>query len=137
MERGLDPIVFELDRIHSVEFCEFETTLNLNSLAQLCITIRKLHVSTLISIIIRLKYVVIKIRKNATCTIHHQYSENNMMHFLFNLLSIKGIYMFPALLTHPQDALHKRHLVYYVCVMSVGCTRIGVERGNRRVEKTS
>jgi hypothetical protein len=35
--------------------------------------------------------------------------------------------MFPALLAHPQEAIHKRHLVYYMRVMSVGCTRIGVE----------
>jgi hypothetical protein len=34
--------------------------------------------------------------------------------------------MFRALLAHPQEALHKRHLVYCVRVMSVGCTRIGV-----------
>jgi hypothetical protein len=51
--------------------------------------------------------------------------------------------MFRALLVHPQEALHKRHLVYWyivvqptlemqkrhlvycVRVMSVGCTRIG------------
>jgi hypothetical protein len=31
--------------------------------------------------------------------------------------------MFRALLAHPQEALHKRHLVYCVSVMSVGCTR--------------
>jgi hypothetical protein len=49
------------------------------------------------------------------------------MHFLFSLLRIKGFYMFQALLAHPQEALHKRHLVYYVSVMSVGCIRIGVE----------
>jgi hypothetical protein len=35
--------------------------------------------------------------------------------------------MFRALLAHLQQALHKRHLVYYVRVMSAGCTRIGVE----------
>jgi hypothetical protein len=35
--------------------------------------------------------------------------------------------MFRTLLTHPQEDLHKRHLVYCVRVMSVGCTRIGVE----------
>jgi hypothetical protein len=34
--------------------------------------------------------------------------------------------MFRALLAHPQEALHKRHLVYCVSVMSVGCTMIGV-----------
>jgi hypothetical protein len=61
------------------------------------------------------------------CIIVHQYSETNVMHFLFNLLRIKGLYMFRALLTYPQEALHKRHLVYCVCVMSVGCTWIGLE----------
>jgi hypothetical protein len=41
------------------------------------------------------------------------------MHFSFNVLRIKGLYMFRAILTHPQEVLHKRHLVY--CVrMSVG-----------------
>jgi hypothetical protein len=39
------------------------------------------------------------------------------MHFLFNLLRIKGLYMFPALLVHPQEALHNWHLVY--CVPSI------------------
>jgi hypothetical protein len=43
------------------------------------------------------------------------------MHFLFSLLRIKGLYMFRALLAHPQEALDKRHLVYCVRVMSVGC----------------
>jgi hypothetical protein len=33
--------------------------------------------------------------------------------------------MFRALLAHLQEALHKRHLVYCVCVMSVGCTNTG------------
>jgi hypothetical protein len=41
-----------------------------------------------------------------------QYIETNMMHFLFSLFRIKGLYMFRALLAHPQEALHKRHLVY-------------------------
>jgi hypothetical protein len=35
------------------------------------------------------------------------------MYFLFNLLRIKGLYMFRALLAHPQEALHKRLLVYF------------------------
>jgi hypothetical protein len=35
--------------------------------------------------------------------------------------------MFRALLAHLQEALHKQHLAYCVRVMSVGCTRIGVE----------
>jgi hypothetical protein len=51
----------------------------------------------------------------------HQHSETNVMHFLFSLLRIKGLFMFRALLAHPQEALHKRHLVYCVRVMSVGC----------------
>jgi hypothetical protein len=36
--------------------------------------------------------------------------------------------MFRALLIHPQEALNKRHLVHCVRVMSVGCTRTGVEQ---------
>jgi hypothetical protein len=51
----------------------------------------------------------------------YQYNETNVMHFLFNLLRIKDLYMFRALLAHPQEALPKRHLVYCVRVMSVGC----------------
>jgi hypothetical protein len=35
----------------------------------------------------------------------YQYSETNFMHFLFNLLRIKGLYMFRELLVHPQEAL--------------------------------
>jgi hypothetical protein len=54
----------------------------------------------------------------------NQYSETNVMHFLFNLLRIKGLCIFRALLAHPQVALHKWHLVYCVRVMSFGCTRI-------------
>jgi hypothetical protein len=57
----------------------------------------------------------------------NQYSETNVMHTLFNFLRIKGLYMFRGLLVHPQEALHNRHLVYCVRVMSVGCTRIKVE----------
>jgi hypothetical protein len=52
--------------------------------------------------------------------------ETNVMHFLFGLLRIVGLYVFRALLAHRQEALHKRHLVYCVRVMSVGCTRIEV-----------
>jgi hypothetical protein len=57
------------------------------------------------------------------CTTVNQYSDTNLMHFLFSLLRIKGLYMFRALLAHPQDALHKRHLVSCMRVMSVGYTR--------------
>jgi hypothetical protein len=35
--------------------------------------------------------------------------------------------MFQTLLAHPQEALHTRHWIYPVRVMSVGSTRIGVE----------
>jgi hypothetical protein len=57
----------------------------------------------------------------------HQYSETNVMHFLFDLLRINGLYMFRALLAHPQEVLNERHLVYCVRVVSVVCTRVGVE----------
>jgi hypothetical protein len=62
-----------------------------------------------------------------TCVIVYQYCETNVMHIVFNLRSIKGLYMFWALLTYPQEALHNRYLIYCVIVMSVGYTRIGVE----------
>jgi hypothetical protein len=39
-----------------------------------------------------------------------------MMHFLFNLLKIKGLYMFQALLAHPQEALHNGTW-YIACVL--------------------
>jgi predicted nucleotide-binding protein (sugar kinase/HSP70/actin superfamily) len=42
------------------------------------------------------------------------------------VLRIKGLYMFRALLAHPQEALHKRHLVYCVRIMSVGCGTVAV-----------
>jgi hypothetical protein len=46
----------------------------------------------------------------------YQYSETNVMHILFNLLRITGLYIFRALLAHPQEVLHRRHLVYCVRV---------------------
>jgi hypothetical protein len=39
------------------------------------------------------------------CIIVYQYSETNVMHLLFNLLRIKGLYIFRALVAHPQEAL--------------------------------
>jgi hypothetical protein len=51
----------------------------------------------------------------------YQYNEINVMHVSFSLLRIKILYMFRKLLAHPQEALHKRHLVYCVRGMSVGC----------------
>jgi hypothetical protein len=44
-----------------------------------------------------------------------------VIQFAFSLLKIKGMYMLEALLSHPQKALNKRHLVYCVRIMSVGC----------------
>jgi hypothetical protein len=61
------------------------------------------------------------------CIIVYQYSETNVMHFLFSLLRINGLYMFRALLAHLQEALHKQHLVYCMHVFSVDCTRAKVE----------
>jgi hypothetical protein len=57
-----------------------------------------------------------------------QHTETNVMHFSFNIFRIKGLYMFRALLAHPQEALQKRHLVYCVRIMSVGCGTIAVKR---------
>jgi hypothetical protein len=55
-----------------------------------------------------------------------QYNETNVIHFSFSLLRIKGLYMFRALLAHPQEVLHKQHLVYCVRIMSVGCGTVSV-----------
>jgi hypothetical protein len=57
-------------------------------------------------------------------SLRYQYSETNVMPFLFGLLRITGLYIFRALLDYPKEALHKRHLVYCVRGMSVGCTKI-------------
>jgi hypothetical protein len=52
--------------------------------------------------------------KHPCCQYHmlivHQYTETNVMHFLFSLLRIKGLYMFRALLAHLQVPLVK-HLL--------------------------
>jgi hypothetical protein len=45
-------------------------------------------------------------------SIRNQYNETNVLHISFNLLRTKGLYMFRALLAHPQEVLHKRHLEY-------------------------
>jgi hypothetical protein len=50
----------------------------------------------------------------------NQRSETNLMHVLCNLLRIKGLYMFPALLAQPLEALYKQHLVCCLRVLSVG-----------------
>jgi hypothetical protein len=57
----------------------------------------------------------------------HHCSGTNVMHFLFNLLRIIGLYMFRALLVHPQEALHIA-TGYITCVLyQLAATRIGVE----------
>jgi hypothetical protein len=63
--------------------------------------------------------------------INYQYNETNAMHFLFNLLRIKGLYIFRVLLAHLQEALNKRHLVYCVRVMSVGCAIPGADNWHK------
>jgi hypothetical protein len=49
-----------------------------------------------------------------TGIIVYQYNKTNVIPVLFSLLRIKGLYLFRALLTHPQEVLHKWHLVYRV-----------------------
>jgi hypothetical protein len=58
--------------------------------------------------------------KNISC---NQYNETNVMHFPFNLLRIKSLYMFRALLAL-QEASHKLHLVYCVRIISFGCGKV-------------
>jgi hypothetical protein len=41
--------------------------------------------------------------------------------------------MFRTLLAHPQEALHKRHLVYCVRIMSAGCATIAVSLYARNI----
>jgi hypothetical protein len=48
-----------------------------------------------------------------------QYTENNRMHFHSTSLRIKAPTCFEH--THTQEELNKRHVVYCVCIMSVGC----------------
>jgi hypothetical protein len=57
-------------------------------------------------------------------SVNSQYSETKIMRFLFSLLRIKGLYMFRELLAHPQEALHKWHLVYCMRVPAdLTCTQ--------------
>jgi hypothetical protein len=37
---------------------------------------------------------------------YKQYNKSNVMHFAFNLFRIKDLYMFRALLAHPQEGIH-------------------------------
>jgi hypothetical protein len=62
------------------------------------------------------------------CIIVYQYNEIKVMHISFSLLRIKFLYMIRALRAEPQEALHKRHLIYCVRVMSVGCGTVQFNR---------
>jgi hypothetical protein len=55
------------------------------------------------------------------CIIVYHCNETNVMYVSFNLLRIKSLCMFRAVLAHHQEALHKRHLVCCARIMSVGC----------------
>jgi hypothetical protein len=46
----------------------------------------------------------------------YQYSKTSVMHFLFSLVRIKGLYVFRALLAHPQEAL-QCGTWYIACVL--------------------
>jgi trans-aconitate methyltransferase len=67
-----------------------------------------------------------KTRSARYTTMNCQCDETNVMHFSFNSSRIKGLYMFRALLAHPQEALHIWHLVYFVH-MSVGCGTVATD----------
>jgi hypothetical protein len=69
-----------------------------------------------------LSQVSVRIREK---NIINRCSEINVMHFLFSLLRIKGLYMFRTLLADAQEALHKRHLVY--CVRICQLAALGLE----------
>jgi hypothetical protein len=45
--------------------------------------------------------------------------------------------MFRGLLAHPQEVRHKRHLVYCVRIMSVGCASIAVSLQSWHSQLTS
>jgi hypothetical protein len=61
------------------------------------------------------------------CVPVYQFNETTVMHFSFSLLRNKGLYVFRALLAHPQETLHKRHLVYYVRIVSLDCDTFAPE----------
>jgi hypothetical protein len=59
------------------------------------------------------KSLLIQRASNTNCR-YLQFTASNVMHFLFNLLRIKDLYMFRTSLAQPKEVAHKRHLVYYV-----------------------
>jgi hypothetical protein len=76
---------------------------------------------------------------NYSTTPHSSVQLNQRDAFLFSLLRINGPYRFRAFLAPLQEALHERRLVqvYSVHVMSVGCTRIGVENNMQTICQVS
>jgi hypothetical protein len=58
------------------------------------------------------------------------------MHLSFNLLRVKGLYMFRALLAHSQGALYEQYLVYCVRIISVGCYQDWRGTPSRRTQLT-
>jgi hypothetical protein len=98
---------------------------------QVCYIYSACFTARLIMIVEEVGYrVLVWIDLAAVNNLTYQYNETNVMHFLFNLLRIKGLYMFRALLAHPLEVLHKRHLVYCLRVMSVGCGTVVVATAN-------
>jgi hypothetical protein len=61
------------------------------------------------------------------CNIEYQCDKTNVMHFLFNLLRIKGLYMYRAVLAHPQVVLHNStwYIAFVSCLLAAA--RVGVE----------
>jgi hypothetical protein len=62
------------------------------------------------------------------CIIVYQYSKTNVMLFLFNLLRIMGLYVFQALLAHPQKVLTSGTWYIASVLCQLAATRVRVER---------
>jgi hypothetical protein len=88
----------------------------------LCLRDRRLCPNTAVCVEIALHGLTSKWRKlwsklifRLLCTnLCIQYNETNVIRLSLNLLIIKGLYIFQALLSQPQEAQHKRHLVHSV-----------------------
>jgi hypothetical protein len=48
--------------------------------------------------------------------------------FVIQFIDHQSLYMFRALLAHPQEVLHKQHLVYCISIISVGCVTVAVKQ---------
>jgi hypothetical protein len=71
-----------------------------------------------------LRIVTCQFRSLGIHNLLRQYSETNVMNFSFNLLRIKGLYMFRGLLTHPQEALGM------LCACCVSWLNLGLSFSN-------